>query len=312
MRADPRPGRRGDAPARRPYAPVVPIPTARPATGLDRVPAPALFVVSGLTQYAGAAVAVGLFAQLGAPAVGWWRIVLAAVVLLAWRRPWRRRPGRRELVGAGMFGVVLAAMNIAFYIAIGHLPLGVVVAMEFLGPVVVAAVTGRGWRERAAILVAGGGVVLLAGVTLDSGLPREDVLIGLAAALAAAAFWAGYVVLGKRVAGAGSGVDGLAVGMAVGALVFAPFFGASVPEVVVDPGLLLFLLVVAVCSSVVPYVLDQVVLRRLGTATFAVLLALLPATAAVVGAVVLRQLPTWPEIVGLALVSGAIVMTART
>lgn len=291
---------------------MVPIPTARPATGLDRVPAPMLFVVSGLTQYAGAAVAVGLFALLGAPDVGWWRILLAAVVLLAWRRPWRRRPARRELVAAGLFGIVLAAMNIAFYIAIGHLPLGVAVAMEFLGPVVVAAVTGRGWRERAAIVVAAGGVVLLAGVTLDSGLPREDVLIGLAAVLAAATCWAGYIVLGKRVAGAGSGIDGLAVGMAVGALVFAPFFGASVPEVVGDPGLLLFLLVVAVCSSVVPYVLDQVVMRRVGTATFAVLLALLPATAAVVGAVALRQLPTWPELVGLALVSGAIAMTARS
>jgi inner membrane transporter RhtA len=224
----------------------------------------------------------------------------------------RRRWTRRELWVAALFGIVLAAMNIAFYVAIGHLPLGVAVAIEFCGPVAVAAITGRRWQERAAIVVAAAGVVLLAGITLESGMAREDVVVGLVAIFAAAACWAGYVVLGKRVAGGGAGVDGLAVGMAAGALVFAPFFVGSVPAVVTDPGLLGFLLVVAVASSVIPYVLDQVVLRRLGTATFAVLLATLPATAVLVGALVLRQVPTWPELIGLVLVSGAIAMTART
>ncbi|MGW8566159.1 EamA family transporter [Isoptericola sp. NPDC055881] len=289
----------------------MPTPAPPPRGPLDRVPAPVLFVVSGLTLYAGAAVAVGLFGRLGAPAVGWWRIVLAAVVLVAWRRPWRRRWSRRDLVAAVLFGVVLAAMNVVFYVAVDHLPLGVAVAIEFLGPVAVAAITGRGWQERAAIAVAAGGVLLLAGVTLGSGIPREDAVVGLGAVLAAAACWAGYIVLGKRVAGAGAGIDGLAVGMVAGALAFAPFFASSAPEVLTDVPLLLFLLVVAVCSSVVPYVLDQVVLRRVGTATFSVMLALLPATAVLVGAVVLRQIPTWPELAGLALVSGAIVMTAR-
>ncbi|WP_425957035.1 EamA family transporter [Xylanimonas sp. McL0601] len=275
------------------------------------MPAPALFVVSGLTLYAGAAVAVGLFDQLAAPAVGWWRIVLAAVVLVAWRRPWRRRWTGRQLAWAAAFGVVLSAMNVAFYIGIDHLPLGVAVAIEFCGPVGVAAVTGRGWRERGAILVAAAGVVLLAGVTLRSDIPRDDVVVGLLAIAAAAACWAGYIVLGKRVAGAGAGIDSLTVGMVAGALVFAPVFGHTARTVVPDPRLLAFLLVVAVCSSVVPYVLDQVVLRRVGTATFAVLTAMLPATAVVVGAVVLQQVPTWPELAGLTLVSGAIVMTAR-
>ncbi|GAA4716269.1 EamA family transporter [Isoptericola chiayiensis] len=277
---------------------------------LDRVPAPALFLVSGLTLYLGAAVAVGLFETLGAPTVSWWRIVLAAVVLLAWRRPWRRRWTRADLGHAALFGIALSAMNIVFYVAIDHLPLGVAVALEFTGPVAVAAITGRGWRERGAILVAAVGVVLLAGITLDGDVPRDDVVIGLVAVFCAAACWAGYIVLGKRVAGGGSGFDGLAVGMAAGALVFAPFFGGSVVTVVPDVGLLAFLLVVAICSSVVPYVLDQVVLRRVGTATFAVLLALLPATATAVGAVVLAQVPSWPELVGLAFVSGAIAMTA--
>lgn len=278
---------------------------------IDRVPAPLLFVFSGLTQYAGAAVAVGLFARLGAPDVGWWRIALAALVLVVWRRPWRRTWTRRDLAWSAVFGVVLAAMNIAFYVAIDHLPLGTAVAIEFCGPVAVAAVTGRTWRERVAIVVAGAGVVLLAGVTLESGLPRDDVVIGLGAILAAAACWAAYIVLGRRVARAGSGVDGLAVGMAAGSLLFAPFFVGSSGSVVLDPALLVLLLVVAVCSSVVPYGLEQVVLRHLSAATFAVLLALLPATAAIIGAVMLRQVPTWPELVGLVLVSGAIAMTAR-
>jgi inner membrane transporter RhtA len=285
--------------------------SARASGAVARVPAPLLFVVSGLTLYVGAAVAVGLFDTIGAPAVGWWRIVLSALVLLAWRRPWRRRWSRRELAWAAAFGVALSAMNVVFYVGIDHLPLGVAVALEFCGPVAVAAVTGRGWAERGAILVAAGGVVLLAGVTLESGLPRQDVIIGLAAIGAAAVCWAGYIVLGKRVAGAGSGLDSLAVGMAAGALVFAPVFGHTVGDVVLGPRMLLFLLVVAVCSSVVPYVLDQLVLRRVGTAAFSVLTALLPATAVVVGAVVLRQIPTWPELAGLALVSGAIAMTAR-
>ena len=273
------------------------------------MPAPVLFLVSGLTLYAGAAVAVGLFPRIGAPAVGWWRIVLAAVVLVAWRRPWRRRWTLRSLGLAAAFGIALAVMNVVFYIGIDHLPLGVAVAIEFCGPVGVAAVTGRGWRERGAILVAAGGVALLAGVTLES--PGEGAVVGLLAIAAAAACWAGYIVLGKRVAGAGAGIDSLAVGMVAGALVLAPFFGHTARVVMPDPGLLAFLLVVAVCSSVVPYVLDQVVLRRVGTATFAVLTALLPATAVIVGAVVLGQVPTWPETVGLLLVSGAIMMTAR-
>lgn len=138
---------------------------------MHRVPAPALFVVSGLTQYYGAALAIGLFVLIEASAVAWLRLVAAALLLLAWRRPWRRRWTRQDLLGAGLFGTALAAMNVTFYIAIEHLPLGTAVAIEFVGPVAVAAITGRGWRERIAIGLAAVGVVLLAGVTLSIGGP---------------------------------------------------------------------------------------------------------------------------------------------
>ncbi|WP_448062686.1 EamA family transporter [Cellulomonas hominis] len=280
------------------------------------MPAPALFVFSGLAQYLGAAVAVGLFETLAAPTVAWLRIAVAAVVLLAWRRPWRVRWTRADLGAAALFGVVLALMNISFYIAIEALPLGTAVAIEFLGPVAVAAVTGHGWRERLGIVVAACGVVLLAGVELETG-GGEQARRGLIAIGLAAVCWAGYILLGRRVAGGGrrgaarvDGVTSLAVAMSVGAVVTAPVLVGGARPVLHDAHLAILVVAIAVLSSVVPYAIEQVVLRRVTAATFAVLLAMLPATAAVVGALALRQWPHGWEIVGLALVSVAIVLTA--
>ncbi|HEY0119300.1 MAG TPA: EamA family transporter [Cellulomonas sp.] len=273
------------------------------------MPAPLLFLLSGLTQYVGAAVAVRLFGTLPPTTVAWLRIAIAAVVLLAWARPWRAPLRGRRLATAAAFGVVLAAMNVSFYLAIAHLPLGTAVAVEFLGPVAVAAITGRGWRDRAAIGVALVGVVLLAGVSLRMGPGGR---VGLVAILAAAVFWACYILLGRRVAGQNGNLAGLAVGMATGAVVFAPILARGAAPVLHDGRLALAVLAVAVCSSVVPYAIEQVVMRRVTAATFAVLLALLPVTAAVVGAVVLRQVPTLAEIIGTLAVCSAIALTGRS
>ena len=275
------------------------------------MPAPALFVASGLTQYAGAALAVGLFAVVAAPTVAWLRMVVAAVALVLLSRPWRVRWSRRDLGVVAVFGTVLAAMNVAFYVAIDHLPLGTAVAIEFIGPVAVAAVTGRGWRERAGMVLAAAGVVLLAGVTVG-GDGGPEVVVGLVAIGVSAVCWAGYIVLGRRVAVGGSGVTSLSVAMVAGAAVFAPFLAAGGAPVLTDARLALAVVGVGLLSSAVPYAIDQVVLRRVGPATFAVLLALLPATAAVVGAVALRQWPHGWEVVGLVAVSGAIVLTSGT
>ncbi|RMI05069.1 EamA family transporter [Cellulomonas triticagri] len=286
------------------------------------MPAPVLFLVSGLAQYGGAAVAVSLFAVIASPSVAWLRIAASAVLLVAWRRPWRMRWTRADLLASAAFGVVLAGMNVAFYVAIDVLPLGTAVAIEFLGPVAVAAVTGRTWRERVGIVAAAAGVVALAGVELRTGGP--DSLRGLVAIGIAAACWAGYILLGRRIAVGGrtdpgaagdprprpDGITSLAVGMTAGALVFAPFLAAPAAPVLTDGWLALAVVGIAVLSSVVPYTLEQVVLRRVTAATFAVLLAMLPATAAVVGAVALRQLPHGWEVVGLACVTAAIVLTA--
>lgn len=271
------------------------------------MPAPLLFILSGLTQYLGAALAVGIFGTVAPATVAWLRIAVAAVVLVLWRRPWRSRFTRQDLRTAVVFGVVLGVMNVAFYIAIDHLPLGTAVSIEFLGPVAVAAFTGRGWRDRVGIAIAGIGVVLLAGVSLDTG---PDAVIGLVAIAVAATCWAAYILLGRRVARAPTGgITGLSVAMAAGAVVLGPCLAWGAGPVLRDPQLAALVVGIAVCSSVIPYALEQVVLRRVRAATFAVLLAMLPATAAVIGAVMLQQVPHGLEVVGLLLVSGAIVLT---
>jgi len=276
----------------------------------DRVPAPVLFLGSGFTQYCGAALAIGLFAVIPAASVAWWRLAVSAVVLLAWRRPWRQPWTRRELGAAALFGVVLATMNVVFYVAIEYLPLGTAVAIEFLGPVVVAGVTGRGWRDRLGIALAAGGVVALAGVQLEGGFSR-DVVIGLVAILGSAAAWAGYILLGRRIAVQRDGISALAVGMTAGALVYSPLAIGAVAPVITDAGRAAAVVGIAVLSSVIPYAIEQVVLRRVSAARFAILLALLPVTALIVGAVFLAQLPSPLEVAGMVLVCAAIVLSGQ-
>jgi inner membrane transporter RhtA len=268
-----------------------------------------LFVIGAVSMYVGAALAVGLFTVLAPAAVAVLRMLGAAAVLLAWRRPpaaaWR---GAR-LLRAAAFGLATAGMNIAFYEAISRLPLGTAVAVEFCGPVAVAAVASRRPRDIAAVVLAAVGVALIADVRW-SGSPS-----GVLWALAAAALWAAYILLGKRVAGAGNGLDDMAVGFAVAAVVLSPLLllpgGGTGLAALVDPVVLLLAVGVGVLSSVVPYVLDQIVLRRVGQARFAVLLALLPATATIVGLVALRQVPSPLEAVGIAAVVAAVALRSR-
>jgi inner membrane transporter RhtA len=278
-------------------------------TGLrHRVPAPALFVFGALSMYAGAALAVGLFGRLAPASVAVLRILGAAAVLLVWRRPraaaWR---GPRAL-RAVAFGLATAGMNIAFYEAIARLPLGTAVAVEFCGPVAVAAVASRRPRDIAAVVLAAAGVALIADVRW-SGSP-----LGVLWALGAAALWAAYIVLGKRVAGAGNGLDDMAVGFTVAAVALSPVLllgGMDSLAALTDPLVVLPAVGVGVLSSVVPYVIDQIVLRRLGQARFAVLLALLPATATIVGLVALAQIPNLLEGVGIAAVVAAVALRSR-
>jgi inner membrane transporter RhtA len=274
----------------------------------SRVPAPVLFVLGGLSMYVGAALAVGLFDRLAPAAVAVLRLVGAAAVLLAWRRPPREAWRGRRLARASAFGLATGLMNLAFYEAIAQLPLGTAVAVEFCGPVAVAAVASRRARDVAAVVLAAVGVLLIADVRW-SAAPS-----GIIWALAAAAMWAAYIVLGARVATVGNGVDDMAAGFAVASVLLLPVLVLDAPHglaALAAPAVLLLGLGVGVLSSVVPYVLDQVVLRRVGRARFAVLLALLPATATVVGLVGLGQVPGPAEGLGIAAVVAAVALRSR-
>lgn len=291
--------------------PAGPPPVSGPRAAV-RIPGwsvPLFFVVGAVSQYAGAAVGVTLFETTEPSTVAWLRAAGAAAVLLVWRRPWRRRWTRPALRAAAMFGIVTLAMNVAFYEAIARIPLGTAVAIEFTGPVAVAVLGSRRPRDYAAAVLVGAGVYLLAGA--QTGVDG----VGVAFALLAAALWAGYILLGKRVADAGAGIDSLAVGMAVAALLSAPVLlgaqGVIDASVLTEPRTWLLGAGVGVLSSAIPYALDQPVLARVGRARFALLLALLPATAAVVGAVALAQRPDGAEIVGIALVMAALALSAR-
>ncbi|GLZ54570.1 permease [Actinomycetospora sp. NBRC 106378] len=263
-------------------------------------------MLGGVSMYVGAALAVGLFERVSPAGVAWLRLAGAAVVLAVWRlaaRRWSRtepaRWSRRRVVLAGAFGLVTAGMNIVFYEAIARLPLGTAVAVEFAGPVLVAALGSRNRRDWSALALVVLGVALIADVRLE-GSPG-----GVVFALLAALLWAGYIVLGARVSsGSGStgeGIDGLAIGFVVAAVVLSPLALTAAP-IAGEPLLLGSALALGVLSSVVPYVLDQVVLRRVGRARFALLLALLPLTATVVGLVGLAQVPAPLEAVGIAAV----------
>lgn len=274
---------------------------------LSRAPAPALFVLSGISLYLGAAMAVWLFDVVTPSGVAWLRCLGAAVVLLAWRRPSRAAWRGKPLLLAGTFGVVTAAMNVVFYEALARLPLGTAVAVEFVGPVAVAAAGSRHRRDVAALVLVAAGVLLIADVQLR-GSP-----LGVMFALTAAAAWAGYIVLGKRVAleaDGVSGIDSLAVGFAVATVLLSPL-AIGTGAVWGSPKLLLLGIGVGVLSTVVPYTLDQVVLRRLGRAAFALLLALLPVTATVVGFAVLQQIPSVPEAIGIAAVVLGVALRKR-
>lgn len=273
-------------------------------------------MAGAVTQYLGAALAVHVFDTLGAAAVAWLRVAWSALLLLAWRRPrWGSfSPSRRRELAT--FGVALAAMNLAFYLAIDRLPLGTAVAIEFSGPIGVAALGSRSGRDLLAVGLAAVGVVLLADVQWQANAP------GVLFALAAASMWAIYIVWGRRVGagGAVAGLDGLAVATAIGALAVAPIglgglarstAGVDGPGAAAVLAAVVLCAVVALCSNVVPYALDQVVLAHLPAAQFALLSSLLPVTALAVGVVALAQRPTAVELLGVGLVVAALLTRAR-
>ncbi|HEX3514993.1 MAG TPA: EamA family transporter [Trebonia sp.] len=286
------------------------------------------FMVSAIFHYLGPALAVLLFAHVAALGVMWLRIAAAAVVFAVWRRPWRLagRLDRRQRTTLLSLGIVLAGMNAMFYLAIARLPLATVGATEFLGTVVLAALGARSRRNAMALVLTIAGVAALTVVQVAA---RP---LGFVFAFGNCAGFMLYVVLGHRVANTTvpdttlpdttvpdttvpdttvsdttgtkriAGIDQLGAAMLIGAVVATPAgFGAAVPAFT-HPAWLAWGIGVGVCSSVIPYVADQLAMARLPRATFALMLALLPAFATITGAVVLGQIPTMRELAGIGLV----------
>ena len=269
-----------------------------------RTPPQAYFVVSATFHYRGPAFAVLLFARVDVLGVAWLRIATAALLFAIWRRPWRayvalESGGRRLLIAWGM---VLAVMNACFYIAIDRLPLATVAAIEFLPVIALAALGVRSARNAAALTCAVAGVYLVTGVQF-AGEPA-----GVAFAFANAVLFAAYIVLAHRVARLDelTSIDGLAASMLIAAVVITPIGGSAVVPAISDPMALAAGAGVGICSSVIPYVADQLAMRRLPRATYALMVSLLPATATVIGVVVLAQLPSIEEVTGVALVMAGV------
>lgn len=264
------------------------------------------FLVSATFHYVGPAFATLLFAAVAPRGVAWLRIASAAILFAAWRRPWRTLRGAtpREWRLIGALGVTLAAMNACFYLAIARLPLATVGAIEFIGPIAVAASGIRDRRNWIALLIAATGVYLLTGARLAG----ES--LGYLFAFANCGLFVLYLVLGHRAAAQGSaaGIDRVAMAMVVAAVVATPFCLAPSLPAFASPLLILAGIGVGVSSSVIPYVTDQLAMARLPRGTFALMLSLLPAMAAVIGVLILRQ-RLWPaEFCGIAMVAAGVAL----
>jgi inner membrane transporter RhtA len=263
----------------------------------DRVPASLLVLGAVASVQTGSAVARTLFDELGAPGVVLLRLSLSSLLLLAVLQPRFWRWSRASLRSAVLLGVAMAGMNSVFYLAIRTVPLGVAVTVEFAGPLLVALVQTRRWRDLAWVALAGSGVALLG---LDgSGAP----LAGLALAFLAGLFWGAYILASARVGALLPGTGGLAVALLVSTVLVLPFGAAGAAHALADPRLLLAAAAVAVLSSVVPYGAELAALRRIPTRVFGVLMSLQPAAAAVAGLLVLGQRLGVREVVALVLVS---------
>jgi inner membrane transporter RhtA len=285
--------------------PVKPLTQAR-ANKARLVPPEAFFICSAIFHYLGPAFAVLLFARVDVLGVAWLRIASAATVFAVWKRPWRLfaelGAGERRIVVA--LGFVLAIMNVCFYLAINRLPLGTVGTIEFLGPIALAALGVRTMRNLAALLLACGGVFLLTSVRISGEL------IGYIFAFANCALFVLYILLGHRIAASGGrgGVERLAMAMVVASIVVTPIGLRSASGALLDPKLVLAGAGVGICSSVIPYICDQFAMARLSKATFALMLSLLPATACLVGIVVLRQIPSISELSGVGAVIAGVAL----
>jgi inner membrane transporter RhtA len=310
---------------------------ARPerANGFNKIPGaiaqmsgslpPASLLIFGMiTVQLGAALAINLFGALGPAGVVFLRLGFAALALLAIWRPWRTLRSQDVTKGVAasspsarrsawlaviLFGLVLALMNLTFYTALTRIPLGVAVTVEFVGPLGVAVAGSRRALDVLWVVLAAGGILLLAPLGVLGAGQLDPV--GLLLALGTGVCWAMYILLSARVGRAFPGGTGLSVAMTIGALVLLPIGVAQAGAALLNPSLLLLGAGVALLSSVIPYSLELAALRRMSTSAFGVFMSLEPAIATLVGWLVLREALELRTILALALVTTAAVGATR-
>lgn len=283
-----------------------PTKTSASARLLSSTPPEILFVTSAAAQYAGAVIAVNLFDELSPATIAWIRVLSAGLIL--WALSLRHRHVRwtgRDVMWACAFGIATALMNMFFYLAIDYLPLGKGVTIEFIGPIAVAALTTRSLRNTYALVLATLGVLVLGGVEIGN----EP--LGLLFILLASVMWAGYIVIGSRVALGNRGVTGLAIGLVVGGIAITPFASSDAVKAFSHPSLLASCIAIGLLSNVIGYGIDQTTLRRIPVRRFSVMLALLPVTAAVFGFIFLNQTPTVIDLVGMSFVLVGVAVQER-
>jgi inner membrane transporter RhtA len=268
------------------------------------VPPHIWFGVSAVFHYLGPAFAVLLFPVVGVLGVAWFRIASAAAIFAPLTKPWstiaQADARTRRLMLA--LGICLAIMNSSFYLALERLPMSLVAAIEFIGTIGIALYGLRTQRNLLALVLAVAGVIILIDVKWSSDP------IGLAWAFLNGALFVLYIVLGHKIseAGAAGGIERLGAAMAIAFVAVMPIGLVQAMKAFNDPILLAAGVGVGLCSSVIPYVCDQLAMSRLPRASFALLLCLLPASAAIIGAFVLAQLPTLKDVAGIALVMAGV------
>jgi inner membrane transporter RhtA len=272
---------------------------------LGAIPPPAQVLVGIVSVQVGAAVAKQLFGAVGSVGTVALRLFFAAAVLLLIWRPSLRMDRRTWAVVAG-YGFVLGVMNLCFYLALAKIPLGIAVTIEFLGPLAVSIAGSRRWIDGLWALLAGAGVVLL---TEGRG---ELHLVGILFALAAGVCWGAYILLGSALGRHTSEGNGLAIGMAIAAMVAVPVGVVDSGTALLSPSVLILGLLVALLSSVVPYSLELEALRRIPPRVFGILMSLEPAVAALVGLFVLNESLRPLQWIAVLCVVGASVGATRT
>jgi inner membrane transporter RhtA len=251
---------------------------------MPKLPPTSLVLLAIASAQLGSAIAKSLFQSLDPTGVVVLRLGFAAITLMLLWRPQIKASFRAHYRPLILFGLALAFMNISFYQAIARIPLGIAVTLEFIGPLGVAIANSRKWLDAVWVLLAAAGIILLAPIGEQAFDP-----VGIALALVSGGFWAAYILLSARVGQVLAGGTGLALSMAIGAMVLFPVGVATSGAALLNPHVLLVGFGVALLSSAIPYSLELEALRSLPVQVFGVLLSLEPAAGALMGFLVLRE-----------------------